>query len=258
MDQTEIDLLADVIWWIKGYRAANSYSAEYGVGCRCDLDATHLEALRKARVELMAATEQAREDAAIAAAHERMRRECPSPDDRKDSIHSTVSAPSAPPMNGKPDEVVRQRHERLAQEMRDEAIDAAMRAQYFIQPGDWQKVRQAVVDALPNDLLNRMQCGEFADTTNEKFILQLVRPFAQGKDNTIVWWWYDDHGCGLLTEGGVPSYATAAGSVWFDKSILPTPVDERHQLTPEQSRALSDYVASIAAKHDPDGTAPAA
>ena len=45
LSQHDIDHLADIIWWIKGYRS----------GCEADLklcpfDENHIEALRKARV----------------------------------------------------------------------------------------------------------------------------------------------------------------------------------------------------------------
>lgn len=49
MTQHEIDLLADVYWWIKGYRAGVEFLSD------SDFCGEHLEALRKARIELMTA-----------------------------------------------------------------------------------------------------------------------------------------------------------------------------------------------------------
>lgn len=42
IDENDVELLADVIWWLKGYQAAHELST--------DLDGAHIDAIRKCRV----------------------------------------------------------------------------------------------------------------------------------------------------------------------------------------------------------------
>ncbi len=46
-DEQDLEALADIIWWIKGYNAGVDAD-----GC-ADLDDDHLNALRRARIRLM-------------------------------------------------------------------------------------------------------------------------------------------------------------------------------------------------------------
>lgn len=47
MSQTDLDNLADIIWWIKGFRSASD-----GGYANCPFGTDHIESLRKARINL--------------------------------------------------------------------------------------------------------------------------------------------------------------------------------------------------------------
>lgn len=50
--QVDLDLLADIIWWLKGYASARVTS-----GFIDDLGSAHLEVLRKVRMKFLGAKE---------------------------------------------------------------------------------------------------------------------------------------------------------------------------------------------------------